>query len=492
MIKRAASRGVLCTLLFFAAAQGDDTIQGRAVTVSTLPIANVRVAMLQRSMSDTTAADGRFMFIIPSTAVRLLDNASPEFFFRNNRIEISLRDRQTVSITVFSISGRKTAVVFSGTLTKGKHGFLLDERNLGTAAGLYILRIATDESLITAKITMTGGMIFADAGITTVTRTSRTTGLAVFPLAVDSIALSKYGYVPKKVPLASFATQNLGDIVLDTLFWGAKTMTFNIRGPADPSPNSWAERRSRVITVLNNYGPAFIGFQELIASYIPDIISGCPGYGYYGVGRDAGGGGESCRIFYLTSDWRIDSSNAGTFWLSLTPNVPGSTSWGTGSTRICTHARFVNKTTGVGFYVFNTHLDNASELARTNGIHMIADSIAARPHTEDPFVLTGDFNSNESSAVVVYLKQGAANPVLMTDSYRILYPSATGVGTFHGFTGQGGSDKIDYIMSKKDGYKVTAAEIIKYNVSNLYPSDHFPVYAEVSFPYPNMATMEQP
>jgi endonuclease/exonuclease/phosphatase family metal-dependent hydrolase len=244
--------------------------------------------------------------------------------------------------------------------------------------------------------------------------------------------------------------------------------------------------------VLNNYRPAFIGFQELIASYIPDITSGCPGYVYYGIGRDAGGGGESCRIFYLTSDWRIDSSNAGTFWLSLTPNVPGSMSWGTGSTRICTHARFINRTTGVGFYVFNTHLDNASELARTNGIHMIADSIAARTHTEEPFVLTGDFNANESSAAVVYLKQGAANPVLMTDSYRLLYPSDPAAGTFHGFTGQGGVDKIDYIMSLKNGYKAIAAEIIKYNVNNLYPSDHFPVYADLNFTYPNMATLVQP
>jgi len=490
MIKRAAVTSVFCMLLFFAVAHGDDTIAGRAVTNSAFPISNVRVTLLQRSISDTTLADGRFQFVFPSTAVRLRDNASPEFSFRNNRIELSLNDRQTVSIAIFSISGRKTAVVFSGTLMQGKHGFPLNERSIGAASGLYILRIVLNESVITAKITMSGNRIFADAGIAAVTRTPQTSGLAAFPLAaVDTILLSKYGFVPKKVPLQSFTTQDLGDIVLDTLFWDAKIMTFNIRGPTDPSPNSWSERKSRVVTVLNNYRPAFIGFQELIASYIPDITSGCPGYGYYGIGRDAGGGGESCRIFYLTSDWRIDSTNAGTFWLSLTPNVPGSMSWGTGSTRICTHARFINKTTGVGFYVFNTHLDNASDLARTNGIHMIADSIAARTHKEDPFVLTGDFNANESSAAIVYLKQGAANPVLMTDSYRILYPSDPAAGTFHGFTGQGGVDKIDYIMSLKNSYKVTAAEIIKYNVNNLYPSDHFPVFADMNFPYPNMVTL---
>ncbi len=489
MVKRAAI-AVLYTLLFSLAAQGDDTIAGRAVTNSAIPISNVKVALLQLNISDTTGPDGRFQFIVPSTAARLRDNGSAEFFFRNNRIEFSLVDRQTVSIAVFSISGRKAATVFSGTLMRGKYGFPLDARSIGAASGLYILRIVMNESVINAKINMTGGRISADSRIATVTRTPRTYGLAGFPLAVDSIALSKYGFVPRKVPLQSFTTQDVGDIVLDTMFWDTKVMTFNIRGPADPSPNSWSERRVRVVNVLNMYKPEFIGFQELIASYIPDIISGCPDYGYYGIGRDANGGGESCRIFYLKSIWRIDSSNSGTFWLSLTPNVPGSTSWGTGSTRICTHARFVNKTTNVAFYVYNTHLDNVSDLARTNGAHMIADSIASRTHTEDPFVFTGDLNANESSAAVVYLKQGPANPVLMTDSYRILYPGDAAAGTYHAFTGQAGSNKIDYVMSLKDGYKVTAAEIIKYNENNLYPSDHFPVYAGLKYPYPNIVTIK--
>ncbi len=45
-------------------------------------------------------------------------------------------------------------------------------------------------------------------------------------------------------------------------------------------------------------------------------------------------------------------------------------------------------------------------------------------------------------------------------------------------------------MSLKDGYKVTAAEIIKYNENNLYPSDHFPVYAGLKYPYPNIVTIK--
>jgi hypothetical protein len=92
MIKRAAVTGiVLCTLLFFSVAHGDDTISGRAVTVSTFPISNVRVVLPQKSVSDTTGADGRFQFVFPSTAVRLRENASPEFSFRNNRIELCLK-----------------------------------------------------------------------------------------------------------------------------------------------------------------------------------------------------------------------------------------------------------------------------------------------------------------------------------------------------------------------------------------------------------------
>jgi endonuclease/exonuclease/phosphatase family metal-dependent hydrolase len=109
--------------------------------------------------------------------------------------------------------------------------------------------------------------------------------------------------------------------------------------------------------------------------------------------------------------------------------------------------------------------------------------VSERQVTTDPFFVTGDFNSGESQPAVRYMTGaatlgGMANPIPLVDSFRQLYPTATGVGTFHNFVGGTSGDKIDFVFMGP-GEKAVSAEIIHTMENGRYPSDHYPVSAGI-------------
>jgi endonuclease/exonuclease/phosphatase family metal-dependent hydrolase len=110
----------------------------------------------------------------------------------------------------------------------------------------------------------------------------------------------------------------------------------------------------------------------------------------------------------------------------------------------------------------------------------VAERIAMRRASDEPVILTGDFNAGESNPAVTRLTQpwqGA--PAMFADSFRVRHPDDREVGTFTGFKiGQTGGDKIDYVLVPP-GTEVTAAAIVRTSRGDRYPSDHFPVTATV-------------
>jgi len=262
-------------------------------------------------------------------------------------------------------------------------------------------------------------------------------------------------------------------------------MTFNIRyGTADDGENNWDKRKDLAVDVLRRHHPDVVGLQEALRSQLDDIRAALPEYGELGVGRDDGKTkGEYSAILYRKD--RLDVNDSGTFWLSDTPEVPGSTTWGNQITRICTWGRFVPKSSGRAFYLFNTHLDHQSQPSREKSVVLLSRRIAARSHP-DPVIVTGDFNAGESNPAVRYLKgqmslpadanSGAVSPEAFVDTFRLLHPEATDVGTFHSFTGERTREKIDYIFVLP-GTKVLQAAIVHDGRGERYPSDHFPVMA---------------
>jgi len=256
-------------------------------------------------------------------------------------------------------------------------------------------------------------------------------------------------------------------------------MSFNIRyGTANDGENRWGNRRELVCDLIRKYDCDVVGLQEALRFQIDAIREAIPQYAEIGVGRDDGKTkGEYSAILYRTD--RLSVAAADTFWLSDTPEVIASKSWGNNITRICTWARFVQMGTGQAFYHFNTHLDHQSQPAREQGAMLIDRRIAKRAYP-DPVVLTGDFNADESNPAILYVKgdpKAEAKCALpLVDAFRVRHPEAREVGTFNGFKGERSGGKIDYVFALP-GTKVLEAKIIFDMSGGRCPSDHFPVMA---------------
>jgi len=251
-------------------------------------------------------------------------------------------------------------------------------------------------------------------------------------------------------------------------------MSFNIRyGTAKDGENEWTQRRTMLFDLLREQDADLIGLQEALDFQIDEIVAAAPGYASIGVGRDDGRSrGEFAAILFRKNRFRV--AEAGTFWLSDTPTVPGSKTWGNNITRICTWARLIDRD-GRGFFVFNVHLDHQSQPSRERSTQLLRERIDARSVAADPVLVTGDFNVGEK------------NPALATmigpfvDTYRVVRPQEKMVGTFTGFKfGNTEGEKIDYILVQP-GTEVMHADIVRFSREQRYPSDHFPVVARVRF-----------
>jgi endonuclease/exonuclease/phosphatase family metal-dependent hydrolase len=260
-----------------------------------------------------------------------------------------------------------------------------------------------------------------------------------------------------------------------------QVMSFNIRyGTAKDGDNHWSARREMLFDVIRERDADLIGLQEALAFQIDEIQAAVPGYAVVGVGRDDGGkAGEWSAILFKVGRFRV--ADAGTFWFSDTPEVPASKSWGNNITRICTWARFIDRD-GRGFYHFNLHLDHESQPARERSTALLRQRIDARAFQADPVVVTGDFNVGERNPALTALVSKGTTASPFVDTYRVLHPDDTVVGTFTGFKmGNTAGEKIDYVLVQPRT-EVTSAEIIRASRNDRYPSDHFPVAATIRLP----------
>ena len=258
-------------------------------------------------------------------------------------------------------------------------------------------------------------------------------------------------------------------------------LSFNIRfdNPKD-GENAWPKRKEMVGQWVKSESPDVIGLQEALRHQIDDIKKVATAYSEYGVGRDDGKSrGEHCTILYLKKRFNLDKSDCGTFWFSDTPEKVASKSWGNEIPRICTWARFIDKKTDKGFYVYNVHYDHRSQPSRLGASELIIQRISKRKRSNEPIILMGDFNASENNPAIKIFKD---EPLNLVDTFRVVKPDEKMVKTFHGFRGGSFSGgKIDHVFMLPKMGKVSSAEIVRFNKEKRYLSDHYPVRAKLSF-----------
>jgi endonuclease/exonuclease/phosphatase family metal-dependent hydrolase len=268
-------------------------------------------------------------------------------------------------------------------------------------------------------------------------------------------------------------------------------MSFNVRceNSDDRDSHSWRERIAGATRMIRRQKPDCIGVQEALHGQVADLWASLPDYEFFGVGRDDGQrAGEYSGIFYQRARFRLDSTEGGTFWLSDTPEVPGSKSWGNEYPRVVTWIRLIDLATGRGFYVFNTHWDHKNQKSRELAALLIAARIDSRNHPNEPVAMIGDFNSIEANPGLIYLlgqriqiagsERAWKNGLL--DTYQALHRGEQNRRTLHFWKGnREGVVKVDHILVSQGAGIVEAAIISE---DQPVVSDHFPVTARIRFP----------
>ena len=279
-------------------------------------------------------------------------------------------------------------------------------------------------------------------------------------------------------------TMRRTDAFLVSLGWLAsksphlKLMTFNLRyGLADDGDHDWQNRSPGVIQVLQEEAPDIFGVQEALRFQMDFINDQLPAYQELGEARDGGTQGEYSALFF--DPVRFEAIRNGTFWFSDTPDQP-SQHWGNRFNRICTWAEFLDRQSQQTFYVFNVHWDHESQESRDKSAAMLTGKMVSLVPAGTPFFAMGDFNAGEENSAILYLRsaQNFGSHQAMIDTFRQLHPNDSNVGTIHHFSGDDQGDKIDYVFMSP-AFPVVDARIIKSQYNGLYPSDHFPVVAEI-------------
>jgi endonuclease/exonuclease/phosphatase family metal-dependent hydrolase len=254
-----------------------------------------------------------------------------------------------------------------------------------------------------------------------------------------------------------------------------RVMTFNLRNSnAADGANAWDERRDFLVDVIRAARVDVLGTQECLAEQ-GDFLSGrLKEYAYLGVCRDDGcREGEAAAILYRRErfDEPVDS---GTFWLCETPQKIGSKGWDAALPRICTWAKLRERDSGQELLFVNTHFDHRGERARMESARQIRRWISDAG-AGMPVVLTGDFNAPGDGEVHAALLEGDR----LRDAWRVAHPKPLEEeGTFHGFTGVRNRERIDWIVCSKE-FDVVSCTTDHTCRDGRYPSDHFPVIAEL-------------
>jgi endonuclease/exonuclease/phosphatase family metal-dependent hydrolase len=258
-------------------------------------------------------------------------------------------------------------------------------------------------------------------------------------------------------------------------------LSFNLRLdlPSD-APNDWPARRDKVASQIRFHEADLIGVQEALHRQVVDLTVRLPGHRFVGVGRDDGRtAGEYSCIFYDERRFAVEDS--GTFWLSRTPEVPGSKDWDAAVTRIVTWARFHDRQTGRRLVMFNTHFDHRGAQARLESARLLLASIT-RIAGEVPVVVTGDFNTPPGSDPIRLLTD-SATPERLTDARGVSETGHYGPsGTFNGFKAAETSDEpIDFIFVRGP-WRVLQHATLSQTWAGRFSSDHFPVFARLLLP----------
>lgn len=300
-----------------------------------------------------------------------------------------------------------------------------------------------------------------------------------FPFEYKFFLLDKYSEISWiGEPFKNFkVSQKMIPIIDSRRFDTLQLFQLNIRYFNDVDEmNCWDIRKAPQIDIIISSQNDILFFQEVTTNQWKELdIHLSVIYENVGCYRSSDFNDEAIPIYYHKKKYKLIKS--GQFWLSSTPSVRGSKSFGNYFPRVCTWVQLSLTSNNKSFLLFNTQLDHLNlqgNLSLTKVLLETMKKIINEAESIDFVILGGCYYCDEDDPLIKLIIANGFSKVKFNKC------------TFHGFTGTG-YKTYDYIFFKnienKKGIKlkkcnVYDSESIINKAKNIYISDHYPVSAE--------------
>ena len=238
--------------------------------------------------------------------------------------------------------------------------------------------------------------------------------------------------------------------------------------------NKWSVRKNRLLTSIKENDFDIFGLQEVSTAsqdWLKSNFGDTYDFWFFSPYSQGGSGDKAQGIAFRKS--RFSGSDKHFFWASNTPE--SCTENDTGSQGnykrggIC--GTFTEKATGISFFFMNTHAClNREPNDAYAGVYV---DMEKKYNTENlPSFFVGDMNSRPEYAAIATYREW------WKDSYETAARRSGASNSYNAYSNAAGKYRIDYIFVRG---KVQVDEFCINNTlyDNRYPSDHFPLWADV-------------
>ena len=241
----------------------------------------------------------------------------------------------------------------------------------------------------------------------------------------------------------------------------------------DDCPFRWDNRRELLAETIQAEGPIIVATQEGKRPQLKDLESLLKDFTLIESHRDWIDSRMYPSLFIHKT---LSLINSGDIWLSNTPYISGSSSFESMFPRLCTWAKINIK--NKKYLFINTHLDHIKQTTRHEQIKVLLNEIRKINIENLPMIFTGDFNEGPEGNVRAELLKHHPNIIdpwiKLNKKEETSYHKNLTVNPPVGFNGE----RIDWILHDKS-INCLGIKLLKHSNNDLYPSDHFPVFANL-------------
>ena len=237
--------------------------------------------------------------------------------------------------------------------------------------------------------------------------------------------------------------------------------------------NVWYNRKERMVEIIYKSNADVIFFQEMTRKQYDDISHIIDSiFTSVGIYRDKSDSSEKISIAFNKNKFTL--CNWGQFWLSSTPNIPGSNDFNNFFPRICTWCFLEKIDFHYNYLFFNVHLDHVNMDAHLPSVRVLLNEmrkIIKKYHDNVIIFLGGCFYCDENDPIIQLIKDFG---------FTLIHND----NTYHEFTGKAFKrwDYMFYINPKGkvtlNQVKIFSEESVINKNKGIYVSDHFPLYSE--------------